>query len=69
MKDMVGREFEQGRIHDNPGRGWLGRGSNELGRGSNETYDYGRGTNIHEIVISVLFYPKTAQKRKKKNTV
>ena len=33
---------KQGRTPDNPGRGWLGRGSNELGRGSNEL---GRGSN------------------------
>ena len=31
---------KQGRIHDCPCRGRLGRGSNELGRGSNEL---GRG--------------------------
>ena len=33
---------EQGRIHDCPCRGRLGRGSNELGRESN---DLGRGIN------------------------
>ena len=31
---------EQGRIHDNPCRGQLGRGGNDLGRGSD---DFGRG--------------------------
>ena len=29
-------KIKQGRLHDNPWRGRLGRGSNELGRGSND---------------------------------
>ena len=41
---------EQGRIHGNPCRGRLGRGSNELGRGSNElgggSNELGRGRNV-----------------------
>ena len=55
-------EMKQGRIHDCSCRGKLGRGSNDLGRGSN---DSGRGNNIHEILISELFYLQTAQKREK----
>ena len=42
---------KQGRIHGNPCRGRLGRGSNEMGRGSNElgrgSKELGRGINIH----------------------
>ena len=34
--------IKQGRIHGNPHRGRLGRGSNDLGRGSN---GLGRGSN------------------------
>ena len=40
----------------------LDRGGIELGRGRN---DLGRGINIHEILISELFYLETAQKCKK----
>ena len=69
-------EKEQGRIHGNPCRGRLGRGSNELGRGSKElgrgskelgrgSNELGRGTSNHKILISELFYLQTAQKRKK----
>ena len=43
---------KQGRIHDCPCRGRLGRGSNELGRGRNEM---GRGINNHRILIPELF--------------
>ena len=51
---------KQGRIHDCPCRGRLGRGSNELGRGRN---DLGRGINNHRILIPELFYLQIAQKR------
>ena len=52
---------KQGRIHDCPCRGRLGRGSNELGRGRN---DLGRGINNHRILIPELFYLQTTQKRR-----
>ena len=46
---------EQGRIHDCPCRGRLGRGRNNLGR----------GINNHRILIPELFYLQIAQKRRK----
>ena len=49
---------KQGRIHDCPCRGRLGRGSNELGRGRN---DLGRGTKNHRILI-----PSNSSKTPKK---
>ena len=54
----AGFQHEQGRIHDYLCRGRLGRGSNELGRGS---IDLGMGINIHEMLISELFYLQIAQ--------
>ena len=53
---------KQGRIHDCPCRGRLGRGSNELGRGRN---DMGRGNNNHRILKPELFYLQTTRKRRK----
>ena len=62
MKSKNKKVIKQGRIHDCPCRGRLGRGSNELGRGRN---DLGRGINNHRILIPGLFYLQTAQKRQK----
>ena len=60
--DEEEKEKEQGRIHDCPCRGRLGRGSIELGRGRNEL---GRGINDHRILIPELIYLQTVQKRQK----
>ena len=62
MGNKGNRVQKQGRIHDYPCRGRLGRGSNELGR---DSHYLGRGFNIYKILISALFYLQTAQKRKK----
>ena len=68
---MSGRQFEGGKAGverrrttrpytRQPCRGQLGRGSIELGRGGNELgkarNDLDRGINIHDTLISELFY-------------
>ena len=50
-----GDEEEQGRKHGRPCRGRLGRGSNDLGR----------DINIHEVLLSEVFYLQIPLKRKK----
>ena len=56
-----GPEQKQGRIHDCPCRGRLGRGSNKLGRGRNEM---GRGINNHSNTRAIL--PSNSSKTPKK---
>ena len=47
-------QTEQGRMHGNPGRGWLGRGSNEQGKGINAL---GWGSNDLGMLKYKLSYP------------